>query len=141
MREFGEKLDGIEYSRRPSSYGVILENGRFGVVRSRRLNSYFLIGGGIEQSETEVETLRREALEEIGFEIEIGAKIGAAVECFYAEIDDKHFAKECVFYRVFLLNKISDLSESELVWIRESELGEMYHLSHGWIIREALKSI
>jgi hypothetical protein len=34
MKEFGEKLDGVEYAKRPGSYGVLIENGRVGVVKS-----------------------------------------------------------------------------------------------------------
>ncbi len=72
MQEFGEKKDGVEYYVRPGSYGVLIEDNRAAVIKSELFDKYFLIGGGIKKGESEIEALRREALEEIGFKIEIG---------------------------------------------------------------------
>jgi 8-oxo-dGTP diphosphatase len=138
VREFGEKIDGIEYFRRPGSYGLLIEDNLAGVVRSARTGKYFLVGGGHDEGETEIEALRREAREEIGFEIEILEKIGAAIEYFYAANDCRHVAKECNFYRVRLLGESAHEAESELLWIDESRLGEMFHQSHRWIVEQLL---
>src|SRR5687767_6333071 len=104
MKEFGERVEGVEYSKRPGCYGVIIKDGRIGVLKPESYNTYFLTGGGIEQGENECETLRREAAEEIGYEIEIGEKIGEAQEYFYSKSEQRHVVKECRFYRVSLLN-------------------------------------
>lgn len=138
MRAFGEKIEGIEYFSRPGSYGLIIEEKRVGVVRSKNSGKYFLVGGGHAAGESETEALRREAREEIGFEIEISEKIGAAIEYFYAENDRQYIAKECHFYRVSLLDKIADETENELLWIESGELGEMFHRCHRWIIEREL---
>jgi 8-oxo-dGTP diphosphatase len=140
MEEFGEIVKGIEYLKRPGSYGVIIKDGRIGVVKSSVYNKYFLIGGGIENGEDEIAALRREAIEEIGFEIETGEKIGKATEYFYAEKDKQYIAKECNFYRVAILNKSADKAESELIWIGQNRLGELYHKSHRWIIEKELET-
>ena len=71
MREFGEKIEGFDYCSRPGSYGIIIANNRVGVIKSKVSDKYFLVGGGIDDGESETEALRREAFEEIGFEIEI----------------------------------------------------------------------
>ncbi len=140
MKEFGEKVEGVEYSKRPGSYGVIIKDNRIAVVKSSIYHRYFLIGGAIEKGETEAEALRREAIEEIGFEIEIGEKIGAATEYFYAETDKQYIAKECNFYRARLMDKIREKAENELVWINRNELDKMYHRSHQWIVEKELNS-
>ena len=139
MQLFGEKIEGVEYFERPGSYGVIIEENRVGVVRSNRSGKYFLIGGGHDAGESEPEALRREAREEIGYEIEILEKIGAAIEYFYAENDRQYVVKECHFYRARLLGRSGNEAEGELLWLGENELGEMFHRSHEWIAARELK--
>ncbi|HEX8737658.1 MAG TPA: NUDIX domain-containing protein [Pyrinomonadaceae bacterium] len=138
MKEFGEKEKGVEYLRRPGSYGVIIKNGRIGVLKAKGYDTYFLVGGGIDAGESETETLRREAAEEIGFNIEIGEKIGGAIEYFYSEREKKYVAKECHFYRVSLMNKADKKGKHELVWITADELGAMHHRSYRWILEREL---
>ena len=140
MREFGKKIAEVEYSSRIGSYAVITKANRIGVIKSEVLNKYFLVGGAIEKGETEVGALRREAIEEIGFEIEIGEKIGAATEYFYAETDKRHIAKECNFYRARLRGKIRKKAENVLIWIHRDALEQMYHRSHQWIVEKELNS-
>jgi 8-oxo-dGTP diphosphatase len=139
MKEFGEKIKGARYYARPGSYGVIVKDNRVGVIKSSVFDKYFLIGGGIKKGETETEALRREAIEEIGFEIEIGGKIGAATDYFYAELDEKYIAKVCNFYRIALVGKIERTIEAKLVWITKDGLGNMYHKSHQWIAERELR--
>ncbi|MFC3773825.1 NUDIX domain-containing protein [Paenibacillus sp. GCM10012303] len=43
---------------------------------------YFLPGGGMDEGETPEECLRREVLEETGYQIKIGAYIGKAQRYF-----------------------------------------------------------
>ncbi len=138
MKEFGERLEEVEYSPRLGSYAVIIKDNRIGVIKSSVFDKYFLVGGAIETGETEAEALRREAIEEIGFEIEVGEKLGSAVEYFYAEIDGCYIAKECNFYRGSILNRVKKNSETELIWINRNALNEMYHRSHQWIVRKEL---
>ena len=138
MKEFGEIIKGIEYLKRPGSYGVIIKDGRIAVIKPSLYKKYFLIGGGIENGEDEIEALRREAVEEIGFEIEIKEKIGKATEYFHAEKDKQYIAKECNFYRVLILNKLTGKAKNKLLWIDKSELGEIHHKSHRWIIEKQL---
>jgi 8-oxo-dGTP diphosphatase len=139
VQTFGEKLAGIEYFYRPGSYGLIIRENSVGVVKSARSGKYFLVGGGHDPGESETAALRREAREEIGFEIEILEKIDAAIEYFYAENDCQYVAKECHFYRVRLLDKTRETTESELLWIDKNRLGEMYHRSHQWIAERELR--
>lgn len=138
MTEYGERLKEIEYSPRLGSYAVIIKDNRIGVIKSSVFDKYFLVGGAIETGETEAEALRREAIEEIGFEIEVGEKLESAVEYFYAEIDECYFAKQCNFYLASVLNRVKKNSETELIWIDKDALDEMYHRSHQWIVRKEL---
>ena len=48
---------------------------------------YFLPGGGIENTETHEECIKREALEEMGMEIEVGHFIGCAQRYFFPQMN------------------------------------------------------
>lgn len=134
MKEFGEKREGVEYKRRVGSYGVVVENERVGIVRAKVYDTYFLTGGGIEAGETETESLRREAREEIGYEIEIGEKLGRAIEYFYSNAENRHVAKECHFYRVRLVGRSDGKGKRELIWITKDELDKLHHECCRWIV-------
>ena len=138
MLEFGIKERGLEYIVRPGVYGVLIDNGRIGVIFSKFYEKYFLVGGGCHPAENEFETLKREGFEEIGFEIEIGNEIGEATEYLFARTENKHFAKICKFYRIFLRDKINLKSETYPVWIGNNQISEMYHKSHQWIIEQEI---
>ena len=140
MKEFGEKIKGIEYSKRPGSYGVIIKDNRIVVVKSSGYNTYFLVGGGIDEGEGERETLRREATEEIGFQIEVQDKIGEAIEYFFSKTEEKYTIKQCHFYRVSLQNKTEE-GKHELAWITGDELDRMHHESYRWILEREIKLI
>ncbi len=139
MKEFGEKKEGVEYRGRKGSYAVIIDGRRIGVVRSQGYETFFLTGGGLDEGETETGSLRREAREEIGYEIEIGEKIGAAREFFYSKAEGRHVAKECHFYRVSLVGESNDEGKHELVWIAPAEVDRMHHECYRWILEEELK--
>jgi 8-oxo-dGTP diphosphatase len=141
MKRFGEKISGAAYRHRTGSYGVIIKNNLIGVVRPAEYDAFFLVGGGGEAGESLPETLRREASEETGFEIEIGEKIGEAVEYFYSGAEKAYIAKECHFYRVWLAGKEAEEGEHELIWITSDEIHRMHHQSHRWIIEKELDEI
>jgi 8-oxo-dGTP diphosphatase len=138
MRQFGEIIEGVDYYERPGSYAVILENEKIGVIRSDVFGQYFLIGGGIGRGESELEALRREALEEIGCELEILEKIGVAAEHFCAKADGKYILKICNFYRVNVKVMTERFPPNRLLWIDRGELDGMYHRSHQWIVETEL---
>lgn len=139
MKYFGEKLPNVQYVHRIGSYAVIIENACIAVVPSNTVNGFMLIGGGLENGESEIDGLRREAIEEIGYELKIHEKLGVATEYFYAEVENTYFAKECHFYRARLRQKVSSNTENELIWLEIEKIGEIYHQCHQWIVEEELE--
>lgn len=138
MKEFGEKLEGVEYLQRPGSYAVIIKDGQIGVLKAKGYDTFFLIGGGIDAGESDEEALRREAREEVGFHVEVGEKTGASIEYFYSEREKKYVAKQCRFYRVRLMQETEQKGKHELVWITAEELDRLHHKSYKWIIEKEL---
>ena len=141
MKRFGEKISGVRYRRRPGAYGVVIKDDLIGVVKPAEYDAYFLIGGGIDPGENPPEALRREAREETGFDIEIGEKIGEALEYFYSKTEETHVAKECHFYRVSLARETGEKGEHELIWITKNEIHRLRHESFRWIIERELNSL
>lgn len=138
MKQFGEKVEGVRYKKRPGCYGVIIKDGKVGVIKPDDYDTYFLTGGGIEDGETERETLHREAMEEIGREIEVLEKIGEAEEYVYSKAERKHILKESHFYRIALRNENKRGSKYELIWIGADELEKMHFESYRWIAEREL---
>jgi 8-oxo-dGTP diphosphatase len=110
MLEFGEKIPGHEYTLRPGAYAVVMKNNLYAIVKNPK--SYFLLGGGIEGDETPEEALHREVYEEIGMSMRIDGKIGVAMQHIYVPEADVYISKEGHFYRVTLLDLVSESSET-----------------------------
>lgn len=116
--EFGTKQVGMDYIARPGVYAVIENNDRqIAVIETS--NGYFLPGGGIDTGESVVDALKREVMEEIGYQSSILAEIGEAVEYIDAESEGKHYQIRSRFYKVQLGSKAGDGIEKDhqLVWL------------------------
>ena len=138
MKKFGEKIEGVDYTKRPGCYGVIIKDGRVGVIKPDDYDTYFLPGGGIEEGEDERDALRREAMEEIGREIDVLEKIGEAEEYVYSKAEKKHILKESHFYRFALRDENKNTSKYALIWIGAGELEKMHFESYRWIAEKEL---
>ena len=68
--EIGTKREGENYTFRETCYGIAQLNGKTLLVFSNKDGDYSLPGGGMETGETKEEGLRREFLEESGYEIQ-----------------------------------------------------------------------
>lgn len=136
--EFGERVPGAHYVRRPGSYGLAFDDLN-NVCLMRTHIGLFIPGGGANPGETEVETLPRELREESGYAAAIVRRIGAAVQNVYAE-GEGFFAKVCAFYEVQLGEKIDQHSEGDhtLVWLPIDEaLERILHRSQRWALETA----
>lgn len=70
MTRIGKKIDGVNYTKRFGSYVVIerKEDNKIAIVLGDD-GTYFFLGGGIENEETELEALERELIEESGYSL------------------------------------------------------------------------
>lgn len=68
MKRIGEKLKDVKYNIRPSAY-IIIERKEDNKIAIATDGVYFFLGGGIENDETDEETVRREVIEEAGYSI------------------------------------------------------------------------
>lgn len=68
MVRIGNKIEGAKYTKRPGAY-VIIEHKEDNKIAIATNGDWFLLGGGIEDGETETEALKRELIEEAGYSI------------------------------------------------------------------------
>jgi 8-oxo-dGTP diphosphatase len=139
--EFGNKLDGIDYIDRRGAYAVIENDDRqIAVIETRY--GYFLPGGGIDPGETHADALKRELMEETGYQVSLLAEIGAAVDYIKAAREKKYYQIRSKFYRVQLDSKLGEGVENDhrLVWlVQEEALKLLTRQSQVWVVQKMAK--
>ena len=140
MVEFGQRLDGISYERRPGAYAIVINaDGKVAIVKTSA--GFFLPGGGIEQSETAETALAREVREECGWAVIILEKIAEAVQYVHAPREG-FFAKQCFFYRCRIQGPAASPLEQDhqTLWLEIAEARKQLTLeSQSWAIAQATR--
>lgn len=141
MESFGKRNNSLTYSHLVGGYAVIQnQNGEYLVVQSS--DKYlFLVGGGIENGEAPIEALKREALEEIGFNLSIGEFIGKAekhwVSPQYPDLSQHNIG---YFYACTLAKKVAEPLETEpMRWVSlETIEKKLFHEHHLYMLKKTL---
>lgn len=138
---FGIREENKKYKDRIGVYAIIFDNeGNIATVKIPKGN--FLIGGGIDEGETHQECLKRECLEETGYDIEVENFICKGNKYFYAESLNSYFYLICYFYVAELKGKLKEPVEEDhqFEWITAHEIKEkMVFEHHIWAIKEAIR--
>ena len=142
MITFGKLEPGISYTWRPGVYGIILnENENLVALIETDDGRYFLPGGGMEGSESHVECLVREGIEEMGKLLEIGEWIVKAQRYFYSEKDGTYYLVEGHFYFARIAGNTGEPLEADhnLKWIEAGEaVKRLFHEHQSWAVQKAL---
>ncbi|MEM8863221.1 MAG: NUDIX domain-containing protein [Chloroflexota bacterium] len=85
FREF--PVSRIEYFR-PSTYGIVVHEGKMLLLHNKNSTRLSLPGGGIDLGESNAEALKREFLEETGMHVEVGKLAGQVQDFFYYDPKD-----------------------------------------------------
>jgi 8-oxo-dGTP diphosphatase len=142
-KEFGAKLDGIDYAVRQGAYAVVFNPAATQVMTVRNARGHhFLPGGGIENGESHAECLEREFLEETGYQIIVGDCIGNASRYFHspeagAWMSDGHF------YMAELAHKAQEPAEDDhgIEWLDTEQAKQQLIEHHGWAVAEAVRRL
>lgn len=105
----GERKNGYRKAVR----GVVFDiENKVGLINVSKHNYYKLPGGGVEGSESDEEVLRRECMEELGCDVNIGLEVGSIFEhrdkinvdqesfCYLAKISGNKGKPELIGYEI-----------------------------------------
>jgi 8-oxo-dGTP pyrophosphatase MutT (NUDIX family) len=118
--------------RRPSVRGVIIKDGKIALVYSKKYDYYKFPGGGIENNEDHITTLKREVLEETGLTIidETVKELGSVLR-----IQKSRFEKNVIFEQenfYYLCNVENSVNK---------QLLDKYELDEGFILKYVLPEL
>ncbi len=101
--DYQEKTEGVPLHR--GARGIIYKDQKIAVIHYRTLNHYVLPGGGIEEGETELQALKREILEEIGYHLK---------DVFPTVVVKEHFDDSIWQHHYFVAHTEGDAQALEL---------------------------
>ena len=105
--KLGTRNKNLKYDFRETCFGLYRKDNQILVTIDKKRNQYSLIGGGIEESETKHDTLRREFLEEAGIKIK-RIKHFVTIDCFWLAGGDYPMESLANFY-LFEIDKFLDI--------------------------------
>jgi mutator protein MutT len=120
---------------RPSVYGIILDKGEAVFMKNKSNDKLWFPGGGVEIGETLEEALKREIMEEVGLEVEMGKMVLFKENFFYYEPLDEAYHAFLFFFICKAKNKnlsgSTDLESKNPKWmkIKEIKKGQISDLS------------
>jgi 8-oxo-dGTP diphosphatase len=141
-RSFGNKVKSFDYRPRQAVYAIIFNENKEEIVSVQTPDGfYWLPGGGVEGDESHHDCLKREMLEETGYEVEITGFIGKAKQ-FFSPSENEHIVNEGNFYIANLLLKVSEPMEDDhkLKWIAVKNVEKLlYHQHQSWAVNEGIR--
>ncbi|MCU9534418.1 NUDIX hydrolase [Streptococcus sp. CSL10205-OR2] len=137
---FGTKEENVDYVARYGVYAVIADDEKEKIILVQAPNgAWFLPGGEIEAGEDHFRALKRELMEELGFEATIGDYFGQADEYFFSSHRETHYYNPAYIYDVVDYKKVSQPLEefNNLEWFPIKEaISKLKRGSHRWGIEQ-----
>lgn len=142
MLYIGEKKENITYQERKCTYAILQgKEDKVGLIEVR--DEYFLIGGGIENNEDEIEALKRETIEEAGYSIKEIKKF-EEVEAYYLDKERGYLKVVATIYIAELDEYIKNPIELDhkLIWISLKERKkEMFRKYQEAVVQEYQRTL
>lgn len=135
---FGEK-ENIEYYTRKGAYLIAVNDGKIAVVKTEK--GLFLPGGGTEENETDEETIKRECLEEIGYNCEI-EKLICTAEAYqkHPSIGPFHPVQKYYIGKLTDCVEIKTQEDHHLIWYDYEQLkGKLFATMQNWAVDRSIE--
>ncbi|MCI9015719.1 MAG: NUDIX domain-containing protein [Clostridia bacterium] len=138
MIRIGNKVEGVIYTKRSASYVIIERKEDKKIAIATEGKTYFFLGGGIENEETEIEALKREVIEETGYSIK-------NIKCFDKVTAWAHGGKRgpldvtATFYIANFDKKITEPIEKDhrVLWVSPREYKDkLFHEYQRYILED-----
>lgn len=100
IKKFGEIVHDREFEFRPGVYGICYKEDKVLIVESTL--GRFILGGGVEDDESDEECLKREFCEEIGHGVNIVKWLEDIIEFVEVKEWGKNYMKSMRFYLIEL---------------------------------------
>ena len=104
----GEKLENKKYDFRETCFGICEKEGKLVLVKKKEQFSF--IGGGVDAGETHEDCLKREFIEESGYEV-LEIKPFVTIDCFWLAAGKWPLESLANFYFVKLGKKVCEPTE------------------------------
>ena len=139
MVEVGTKLKNVKYNKRKAVYAIVerdIDN-KIAIATDNE-NVFFLLGGGSNKNETDIESLRRETIEETGYTMK-NIKYFDSVRSWYYSDKYGYIDTEATIYTSKFDKKVTNPIEIDhkLLWISPEEYkNKLYHEYQRYILKK-----
>lgn len=141
MIEIGEKKQNIRYKKRLAAYSIMVRKTDNKVaIATDKENVYFLLGGGSNAGETNIETLKREIIEETGYSIK-NVKYFDEIRSWYYSDKYGYIDTEATIYISEFYRKICNPIEIDhkIIWVSPEEYRDkLFHEYQRYILNKYL---
>ena len=120
----GEKFENQKFDFRETCFGICIKDGKMLLVKKK--GQFSFIGGGLESGESHEECLKREFVEESGYEI-LSLTPFVTVDCYWLAGGQWPLESLANFYLVEVGNQVCEPTE-EGHTVHEVELNEVNDL-------------
>lgn len=103
--------EGVEFSWRPAVYGFLVKDDKLLCIKPAWDDKFALPGGAMEFEETQIESLKREFLEETGYRVEVigdDQPLLFKTALFVTPISKKYFQSLIFFFKVRLVSEVQE---------------------------------
>ena len=127
-------INKAEYYTRKGAYIIPYENGKIAVAKTPK--GFFLLGGGLEPGEDEIESIMRECIEEVGCQANI-ERLLCTAEAFDVHPRKGFFHTVQSYYLGSISAPVCEPVEKDhtLLWMDYNDLrGRMFSQMQNWAI-------